>query len=157
MTDPNVPVPPTLGEFLAEIHRDAQRLRGDVSAAELARRKATMVMFGLLCVLTVCMIAVLIVAGQNNTIASQTRETNARIADCTTATGTCYRQGAARTGSAIAAILRAQIALGECSRLYPGESGPDFDNKLRDCVYQRIATDPGPPTVTPSVSPSPSR
>lgn len=143
MTDPHAPISPTLGEFLSEIHADAQRLRGDVSTAELARRKATMTMLALLAVLVICMIAVLVVAGQNRAIATQTSETNARIADCTTSTGACYREGSKRTGTAISSILRAQIALGECSRLYPNESGPEYDAKLRACVYQRIATDPG--------------
>lgn len=159
MTDPDhLPVSATLGEYLSKISVDAESLRIDVHNAEQARRRATAVSFVLMCVLGLLMLFVLFVANQNNAIADQTRQTNARMADCTTPGGTCYTEGAKRTGEAIGSILRAQIALGECTRLYPGEAGPAFDEKLRECVYDRITHDPGPavaPATPPAGAPSP--
>jgi hypothetical protein len=154
MTEPDTPVSPTLGEYLAQMRQDATDLKGDLHSAEQARRRSNAIGLSLLAALILIVLAVLVVAAQNNRIAAQTADTNQRMSDCTTPGGKCYNQGAQRTGSAIASILRAQIALGECSRLYPGESGPAFDAKLRECVYQRILTDPGP---TPAPVPTPSK
>lgn len=164
MTEPLDPLDPrchvdSLKLSLAELVDESQALRADMHAAERARRRENRINLAVIILLCVFVALIFGVAYQNNAIAHQAADTNRRIADCTTSTGTCYRQSGQRTGQAIGSIIRAEIALGECSRLYPGESGPDFDVKLQACVYERIATDaPTPiPTPTPSASPSPTR
>lgn len=169
MTDPVVPTPtPTprtndlkvLVEYVNELSRNAESLRLDVKVADARAQSRNRINMALLGMLVLFVGAILVVAFQNNTIAQQTRTTNDKMADCSTPGGKCYEEGAVRTGNAIKSVLRAQIALGECSRLYPGEAGPAFDVKLRDCVYERIATDPGPPppvlkATPPALTPNP--
>lgn len=154
MTDPELHrVSPTLGEYLANLSNNADNLRTDVHNAEQARRRANTIGLFLMAVLGVLMLVVLVSLARTNTVVHQTSQTNQRIADCTTAGGKCYSLGSKRTGQAIASILRAQIALGECSRLYPNESGPVYDQKLRNCVYDRMVNDPGPTAAVPSPTP----
>lgn len=123
---------------------ESAALRADIKSKERERRRETRVLLVLVALLLAVAATVLVVAWESY-------QNNSRIADCTTAGGKCYEEGKVRTGQAITSVLRAQIALGECSRLYPGESGPAYDAKLRACVYQRIQTDPAPavkPTAT---------
>jgi hypothetical protein len=81
---------------------------------------------------------VLGVAWQNNQIAMQVRDTNARVADCTTAGGACYREGQRRTGAAVGDITRASVYVAECARIRPGESGPVYDAYLEQCVAEKL-------------------
>lgn len=151
------PVPKPLGVSLTELIKESQALRGDVHGAEAARRRAGRVNLALLAVFAVLVAVLLAVTMQNYRLAHRIGETNARMADCTTPGGRCYEESRRRTGTAIADIIRAQIFMAECSRLYPGEAGPTYDRKLEACVTERLA---GPelqrPTPNPSGTPSPS-
>lgn len=142
MTEPDNPTVTTVTSHLDALVAESKALRTDLRAKEAARRREIRTLIGVMTILAVFMLLVLTIAWQNNQVVKQTHENGEKIADCTTAGGKCYEDGKARTGAAIADILRGEIALGECSRLYPGESGPAFDVKLRACVYQRIQTDP---------------
>lgn len=131
---------------------NVEALRFNVRDSEQARQRETRVGMMLMRALVVSVILLtlltagaLVVAWQGYVSANRARETNSRISDCTTPGGRCYAESAKRTGAAVGDIVRSQIALGECSRLYPNESGPEFDRKLRQCVYDRIATDPPTP------------
>lgn len=52
---------------------------------------------------------------QSRDLVRQNAETSQRIADCTTAGGQCYEDGARRSGAAIAELIRAQAAVGRCT------------------------------------------
>jgi hypothetical protein len=134
----------------------ADALRTDVKVAEAARRRANHINLGALALLTVLVALLIAVTWQNNRLAHRVDRTNAKLADCTTPGGRCYDEGRARTGQAIDDIIRSEIFMAECSRLYPNESGPAYDRKLEACVVQRLAGPglraPAQPTPTPSVS-----
>lgn len=150
MIDPDSrPVSATLSEYLTKLAADAEGLRTDVHNAEQARRRANTIGLALMGVLGFLMLVILVVAAQNNAIASQTRQTNARIAACTTAGGKCYEDGKTRTGAAVGDIVKASVYVAECSRLHPGESGPTFDAFLEKCVAGKLAK-ASPPAPVPS-------
>lgn len=140
-----------LHESLSALIAESQSLRADVHTAEVARRRNALVNMGVLLMLALFVLLVLTVSLQNNQLSRQVRDANARVVDCTTAGGNCYEQGKARTGAAITAILRADIYVAECARLYPGESGPAFDAKMEACVEAKLAA---PPRPAPSASPT---
>lgn len=146
-------VPPAvalLRQSLNALIEESQALRTDVKANERARRRENHINMALLGLLGVFIFMVLVVAAQNNTISRSTKDTNARMADCTTPGGKCYDEGSARTGKAIGDIIRAEVYMAECSRLYPGEAGPEFDDKLEQCVVNKLAH----PAPLPSPSPT---
>lgn len=138
---------------LSDVVAEAEALRTDVHAAEKARRILALVNLGLL--------ALLIALGwQNYEVSRQVSETNKRVADCTTPGGHCYEDGRARTGAAIGDIVRAEVLVAECSRLYPDEAGPTFDAKLQACFDARLAAAAAKtpqPAPTPTPAPSPTR
>jgi len=116
---------------------EARALRGDVHASEVSRRRASRINIALLAVLAVLAALLLWVSVQN-------RQLNNRIADCTTAGGRCYEESGARTGKAISDLIRAQVYVAQCSRLHPGESGPEFDRELAVSGWiTRPAASPG--------------
>lgn len=147
---------------LAALVAESQALRADVHTAEVARRRATqinMLFLGLL-VLFVAMLAA--IGLQGSRVINEVERTNAIMADCTTPGGQCYTESQVRTGRAIADIVRVSVYMSQCSRLYPDESGPEFDRKLEACVVERLRSDsdflpvPGgraTPTPTPSARP----
>jgi hypothetical protein len=155
---------PANHDFAALI-AESQALREDVHTAEAARKRQVTtqtrqnrISTAILFVLLVFVIMALVIAWQGNRTIAQTRETNQRMVDCTAPGGRCYEEGKARTGSAINAILRADVFVSECSRLRPGESGPAFDQFLEACVGQRLAAaaaaDPLPAPSATSSAPS---
>jgi hypothetical protein len=145
---------------LAALLEESQQLRNDVTANELARRLAARasrrvtqvntVIVGLL-VIFVGLVATL--AWQNNQLAREVKAGNERIADCTTVGGICYGQSAARTGSAVADVVRASVFVAECARLQPGISGPEFDAVLEKCVADKLAAARATPGVIPPSTP----
>lgn len=147
-----------LADVLSVLPDGVAALRADVHAAEEARKKANRLNTSLLVVAVLLVAVVGIVGWQNNRLANQVRDTNAHIADCTTAGGQCYEQGRARSNQAITAVVRISILVSQCGRLYPGESGAEYDQKLERCVLGRLAqTQPTPgttPGTTPSTTPS---
>lgn len=135
----------TLEPLLARMLIQGDALRTDVHAAERARRIAAAINLGLLGLLVV-LVALF------GVVMLQVSQTNERVADCTTPGGRCYEDGRARTGSAVADLIRAEVAVAECARQWPGESGPAFDRKLEACVAERLqrAREIPAPSVTPT-------
>ncbi len=150
--------PPTvqaLRQSLTALIEESQALRGDVHTAEAARRRANHINFGVLGVLVIFVMMLMGLVYQNNQLSTQVADTNKRMADCTTPGGTCYAEGNERTGRAINDIVRASVFMSQCARLWPGESGPEYDKKLETCVAQRLAANDGaPPTAPGPVVPS---
>lgn len=136
---------------LSDLIEESKRLRVDVHGAEEARKRASRISLGVLALLCLFVLMLLAVAWQNNQLAHQVNETNLQLADCTTPGGKCYEEGRKRTSAVLADVIRAQIFMAQCARLYPNEAGPTYDRKLEHCVYERLAT----PAAKPSPSPSP--
>ncbi len=158
MAGSNVPMPAGEAELrrqLDSILDEAQRLRGDVHSAELARKRATKINLVVLVVLAGFVAMLLAIGYQNNQLAHNTSKTNEAIEDCSTPGGACYEDGRQRTAKAIDDIVKVSIYMAECARLYPGESGSEYDRKLEACVFARLATDS--PSVRPTPTPSGSR
>ncbi len=132
-TDPSTPRGSSaLADLLAAVKAESEQLRADVHRAEEARRRANRINTVLL------LVAVVLVAAAG-LVGWQVKATSDRVADCTTAGGTCYEEGRERTGAAIATLTRISIYVSQCGRLYPGESGPEFDAKIERCVADRLA------------------
>lgn len=144
---------------LTALISESQALRKDVKTAEEARKRATGVSLGLLGLVAIFVALLLAVGWQNNQLVHKVNQTNAAMSDCTNPGGTCYTQGAQRYAQAIGDVIRAELFMAECARLYPGEVGPTYDAKLEKCVYGRLASTAGhapAPAASPSPSPSPS-
>lgn len=152
MSDPN---PSTIADALQPLLDEAEALRSDVHAAENARKLSARYNLGMLGLVAVGLVAVLAIGYQNNKLGHQVAQANATLADCTVPGGVCYQEGQARTGKAIQDVLRAEIAVSECARLFPGESGTAYDKKIEACVYARLAQSAAPATPTPTPSASP--
>jgi hypothetical protein len=145
---------------------ESQALREDVRSAEKAhrseeqsRRKASQINLGLLALLAACVVLLIVMGVQNTQLTKQVKGTQNTLVDCTTPGGKCYGQSNARTGKAIQDLIRSQVFVSECGRLYPGEVGPGYNAKLEACVARRLAgqaATPATPTPAPVGSPSPS-
>jgi hypothetical protein len=136
------PVPPTVAALrstLQSLIAESTALRVDVTRAEQARRRASHLNLGILGLLMLFVALLVAIGWQNNQLAHQVARTNAALADCTTPGGKCYAESGRRTGKAIADVIRAQVFMSECSRLWPGESGPAYDARLESCVNERLA------------------
>lgn len=144
------PAVETLRSSLADLIAESQALRKDVKTAEDARRRATAVNLALMGLLTLFVGLLLVVGYQNNQVIHKVNVTNQQLADCTTPGGKCYQQGQVRTGQAISDVIRAEIFMAQCARLYPNESGDAYDRKLEACVFARLAGPTGRPTPTPT-------
>ncbi len=136
---------------LEDVLTEAKGLRADVRVAERARRRAAAFNLALLGLLAAALVAVGALGWQNNQLAQRQDETNRRMADCTTPGGDCYEEGRARTEGAVSAVVRISVFVSECGRLYPGESGPEYDKKLEACVAAKLAA------AQPSTGPTPPR
>ncbi len=143
-----------LADTLALIPEGIAALRSDVHAAEESRRKANRLNLFLLVVAVVLVAVAGVVGWQNNRLGNDVRNTNEHIADCTTAGGRCYEEGRARGNDAISAVVRISILVSQCGRLYPGESGPEYDQKLENCVVDRLQR---AQATTPTPTPAPTR
>lgn len=153
---PRSPAPSvaTLSNSLTELLAESQALRSDVHAAESARRRVGKVILALLAVLALFVALVGVVTWQNRQLVEKVNETNSTMADCTTPGGKCYEESAKRTGNAIGDIIRANIFMAQCARLYPGEVGPEYDRKLEACVFERLAEAAKQRQATPAPTPS---
>ncbi len=136
---------------LSALIEESQALRGDVRSAEDARKRASHINLGLLGLLILFVGLLVAIGWQGNEAIQANRETNRRMADCTTPGGKCYEEGRQRSNAAIQDILRVSIYMSECARLYPGESGPEYDKKLESCIYERLAA-PAKPVPAPAPS-----
>lgn len=135
-----------LSEHLRGLTGQAEALRSDVHAAEAARRRAeaarrraNRINLGVLAVVALLVAAMLVIGYQNNQLAQEVSRTNEQVADCTTPGRRCYEEGRARTNGAVAAVVRISVFVSQCGRLYPGESGPEYDRKLERCVAEKLA------------------
>lgn len=144
-----------LRESLHELVAESQALRVDVHGAEKARKRASQINIALLALLGLFVALLVIVTWQNNKVVHQVNKTNAFIADCTGADGACYKENAKRTQGVVGDIIRAEIFMAECARLYPDEAGPTYDAKLETCVAQRLSG-PGLRPTAPAPGPGPS-
>lgn len=135
-------VPPnveSLRRSLTDLVAESQALRVDVNSAETARRRANTINLTAVGLLLLFVVMISAVSWQNNQLAKQVNRTNDRMADCTTPGGTCYETSQRRVSGAIADIVRASVFMNQCARLWPNESGPDYDRKLEKCVNDRLA------------------
>jgi hypothetical protein len=155
VNEPAVPGDPTAAQIqslarnLNELIEESERLRHDVKIAEQQRRKENIVTLGVGALMCLFLIAVLLVAIQNNLIASrtnqiavETKRSSDQLFDCTLPTGKCFQNGQKRTGKAVGDIGRTQLYIVECSRLYPDQSGPAFDRLFEKCVTDRLKAPP---------------
>jgi hypothetical protein len=155
MTHPEQPEPvAALATSLTALIAESQALRVDVKANERARKRENQINLGVLLMLSLFVFLVLVVAWQNNTIAQQTRDTNARMLSCTVPGGPCYEDGRKRTAQAVGDIYKVSIYMAECSRLRPGVSGPEFDAFLEGCVNDKLTASQAAPRVQPTPTPT---
>lgn len=118
---------------------EAEELRSAVHAAEEARRRANRINLGVLAVVAMLVAALVVIGWQNNRLSREVKQTNERVAGCTTPGERCYEEGRTRTSGAVAAVVRISVFVSQCGRLYPGESGPEYDRKLERCVADKLA------------------
>lgn len=126
---------PTLDALVDE----AKALRADLDTAEIDRRRASAINLTATALLAALVVLLLLLSWQTNRVGHEAQDTNKRIADCTTVGGKCYEETRARTGGAVQNIIRAELFMAECARLYPSEAGPAYDQKLEACVAERLA------------------
>lgn len=139
-----------LTELLRAIHALTEGLRADVAKAERARRRANSLNRALL-------VVAIIVGLSVGLIGWQTYRVNATIADCTTAGGRCYEESRSRTTGAVGSIAQISVFVSQCGRLWPGESGEEYDAKLATCVAERIKAAQDAAGARPAPAPSGSR
>lgn len=137
---------------LESLITESQALRSDVHGAEVARKRANQINLGVLALLALFVALLVAIGWQNNQVINQVRQTNDQMADCTTPGRPCYEQGRARTDGAVSAVVRISIFVSQCGRLWPGESGPEYDSKLQACVMERLRQAQEQATPTPSAS-----
>jgi hypothetical protein len=128
----------TLRTQLEALIAESQALRSDVHSAEVARKRANQINFGVLALLALFVALLVAIGWQNNQLITQVSATNRTMADCTTPGRDCYEQGRARTEGAVSAVVRISIFVSQCGRLWPGESGPEYDRKIEACVLDRL-------------------
>ena len=156
-------IPPSvahLRQSLAELIAESQALRNDVHKAEAARKRVTTISLAVIAAMVVPLIILLVLVARTNSISQDTHATNELIADCINPTGKCAQEGSRRTGEAIGDIIRAEIYMAQCARMFPDVSGPAYDRRLEDCVYARLTEAArqraaGNPTPQPTTTGSP--
>jgi cell division protein FtsB len=151
-----------LSASLKALIEGTQALRVDMKVAERNRRRTNMINMGLLAIVMLFVGLLVGLAWQGNRNIAETRKVNEQLADCTTPGGKCYANAQAQQVRAIGALTSVSIYVSQCGRLWPGESGPDYDRKIEACVRQRLVDaaqqplpTPGPP-ASPMPSPAPS-
>jgi hypothetical protein len=142
----------TLRRSLADLITESQALRQDVHSAEVARKRANQINSAVLVLLAGFVAMVLVIGWQNNKVISQVQATNNTLADCTTPGRACYEEGQKRTAAAVSALTKISIYVSQCGRLYPGESGPEYDRKVERCVAERLAAAVAAPAPSASTS-----
>jgi hypothetical protein len=142
-----------LSASLSALVAESQALRSDVLAAEQARKRANRIALSLLAVLCLFTGAVLAIGWQNNQLSRRVDKTNNQMADCTTPGGVCYEDGRRRTEGAVSSVVRISLFVSQCGRLHPGESGPEYDQKMEKCVTDRLAAAAAADRATPAPSP----
>lgn len=72
-------------------------------------------------------------------LAKDNHQTLTTIKDCTQPTGKCYRNGQARTRSAVANINKVVILAAACASQHPGQTV----GEVQSCVIDRLAKQKG--------------
>lgn len=148
-----------LRDALSPLITESQALRNDMRASDAIQRRRIMINLGGLTVVGLLVFWLAVMVYQNNKLSQQLNDVTVQIADCTTVGGTCYELGSRRTSTAIGDIIAANVYMAQCARLYPGEVGPAYDQKLTTCVYDRLteaARKRAQQQANPSPSPTPS-
>lgn len=138
----------------SEIHEDIGTVSEFITLGEKLREEAGRRQNRILVVLAALLVLSLFGNVATLQVASSAKATSEAVADCTTAHGKCYEAGRARTGDAISDLIVSQLAVVQCARLYPGESGPAYDAKLAACVRERVLAAQKAREAQPSPSPS---
>lgn len=154
----DVPHQEAIGRSLAALLTFAQDLRSDVKKSDVTQRRRNSINLGILGVIALFVGLLTVVVWQNNQLTKRVEQTNQVMAECTTPGRACYDQGNARITVAIGDILTGYMYMAQCARLWPDESGPEYDAKLTKCVADRLAdaarrraqASPTPPPRTPS-------
>lgn len=67
----------------------------------------------------------------------------AYVADCNNPAGDCAKRNQERTNDVLVTlgnnILMSAIWTNQCARLYPNESGPEYNKKLKACVFAQAS------------------
>ena len=173
----NAMLPAHLSETLNNLGDAARELAGEVRSdrahrEEVAReeskrqkRRSVIIttLLGLVAILVFALLTIVVQnrarSNENAQILRQTAQTSQRIADCTTAGGTCYEQSNARASDFGQMIIRAMIYKDSCERAVSGDAA------VQDCVMRKLLDNPGPSagarpapstTARPTPQPSPS-
>lgn len=131
-------LPAHLTETLNNLGDAARALTDEVRADRRARRHRDRRMMALLVVLALLVVALAALGLMNRRTNEQNAELVRQIKDCTTAGGACYERGQARTGSAVAQVVRAQVFIDLCGR----DPGNDTAAEMQACVAELAATAP---------------
>lgn len=122
----------TLRKNLADLIAESQALRADVKTSEAARRRESWFNLVISAIGMVAIVLVLVVAFQNRQITEQNNDLSQQIRSCTTPGGDCYKEGQARTSTAVGKILEAQLVIAECAR------STTTDAALRACATKKL-------------------
>ena len=146
-----------------EVREDRTRRIVEARAVAAEQRRQNRITVALLAIVAILVIGLMTIgvqnrarSSQNAQILRQTARTSAQIADCTTAGGTCYRQGGQRTSDAALMIIRAMIYQNSCAKV----TGTDAE--VEQCVLRKLRRSAPPATPAPApqrqpVSPAPSK
>jgi hypothetical protein len=151
--------------LLQSLLSESKQLRADVKEREQRNRRMGVLIIVALAVSLVMIVAVVVLLVQSRARSADSRallranaETSRRIADCTTAGGQCYEQGAKRSGTAIRQLIQAQVEIAACHQV------SDTERELRTCLDDALGPllepkpmpAPGPtPAPTPEPKPAP--
>lgn len=135
-------------QTLRDLITESQALRQELDADRAMWRVRTRYAL-LMCVAVAVMVGGLLTivvqnrlrSNENGEILRRNTEISEQIADCTTAGGDCYERGQARTGGAIAELVRAQIIVEACGRV----PGNDTAAEIQACVAEQMAKPAKPP------------
>lgn len=136
---------------------ELQALRADVHNAEAARRRTTLIAAALGVLLLVLVLLLISSVWRGNRVLYDLERRHTVAADCVIPGGNCFTERQRHADAANANGIRVSIYAAQCARLYPNESGPNFDRKLEQCVAERLSAAAPLPGPTPVPSPRPTR
>lgn len=128
----------SLGDAARELTVETLADRADrqVERRQQRRRdRRTLVLIGVVAALVV---ALSLLALANRRTNEQNRRIVEQIDDCTRVGGECYEQSQQRTGDAIDALIRAQMATALCAK----DPDNDTEPEMRVCVGKSLARRP---------------
>lgn len=145
MTIPAEP-PRDPGELLRSLLTESQRLRTDVRERERRQRRLMGLIAAAVVICVVLVTSVVVLLVQSRQRGNDTRAllrtntaTSQQIADCTTAGGKCYQEGARRSAEAIGLLLQGQKQIALC------RADSDTRDELEKCIDRALAAMTGTP------------